>query len=878
MSETKTQSRGALLDKWHKIWTWLLKGTHHHYLFHLPSRLGLIPWLLGRFFHGITIDREHLQILRRLPPDAVVIYTLKNRSYFEYLFFHTRYRTEKVPVPELGFGLRPWLFQPLSRILRSTLAHLHWLVTRHEWLDPYAQGFWRQELLNGRAAVLPLVQKHGFYRRFVKAHTDPLRFLIEMQQTTDRPIYLVPHLMFFSKHPEPSMPRLRDVLFGSEQRPGIVRRVLTLFRQPGKVFVEISQPLDLRRFIETSVSREHNPEYQALMLRRQLLLQHNRHRQSITGPVLKTHEEFKESILSGERLRDFMAHHCESRNHSLLEVRKQADTYLDEIAAKYNPSFVNFACIPVRWLLNTMYDGIVLDKEGLQRAKTMSQRGPLVLIPCHKSHMDYIILSYVLYMNNLPAPHIAAGKNLSFWPLGPLFRAGGAFFIRRSFSGAAVYSRIFAEYIHKLLEDGFNLELFIEGGRSRSGKLLMPKLGFLTLLLNAFRNGACEDMIFVPVFIGYDQVLEETAYLEEISGGKKEPESLSKIFQARRFLKRRYGKIYINFHNPISLRELLQANGMDLTQMPSKEQNALCRNLGWRMINAIDHASVITPHALVASAALNCSSPRFTADDLMQIVEIYIALLSTRKAPLTDTLLLDPPRACQQALENYIQRKIIELPGSEKNVPPEEAQLILPPHKRLQLEYYKNNCIAFFVPAALTAATIMEKDAFQFSATDLHDRYRFLQNLFKYEFAFDLERSAEQFVRKSLKAFIDEAILIPHPTMPDTYQITSVGFRKLKLLARFLLTYFESYWVVLNYFKQTPRSEGNGKDRLKKIQSMGKVMLKNHEVVLPESLSKINFDNGISFFTTNGIKGSENTEKIELYEQTIRNFLFLIKQ
>jgi glycerol-3-phosphate O-acyltransferase len=878
MSETNTQARGALLDKWYKIWAWLLKGTHNHFLFQLPSRLGLIPWLLGRFFHGIVIEREHLEILRRLPPDAVVIYTLKNRSYFEYLFFHTRYRTEKVPVPELGFGLRPWLFQPLSRILRSALAHLHWLITRHEWLDPYALGYWRQELLNGRAAVLPLVQKHGFYRRFVKAHTDPLRFLIEMQQTTDRTIYLVPHLMFFSKHPEPSMPRLRDVLLGSEQRPGIIRRVFTLFRQPGKVFVEISQPLNLRRFIETAVAHEHNPEYQALMLRRQLILQHNRHRQSITGPVLKTHEEFKESILSGERLRDFMAHHCESRNHSLLEVRKQADTYLDEIAAKYNPSFVNFACIPVRWLLNTMYDGIVLDKEGLQRAKTMSQKGPLVLIPCHKSHMDYIILSYVLYMNNLPAPHIAAGKNLSFWPLGPLFRAGGAFFIRRSFSGAAVYSRIFAEYIHKLLADGFNLELFIEGGRSRSGKLLMPKLGFLTLLLNAFRNGACEDMIFVPVFIGYDQVLEETAYLEEISGGRKEPESLFKIFQARRFLKRRYGKIYINFHNPISLRELLQTNGMELAQMPSKEQNALCRNLGWRMINAIDQASVITPHALVASAALNCSSPRFTADDLMQIVEIYIALLSARKARLTDTLLLDPPRACQQALENYIQRKIIELPASEKNVPPEEAQLILPPHKRLQLEYYKNNCIAFFVPAALTAATIMEKDAFQFSATDLHDRYRFLQNLFKYEFAFDLERSAEQFVRKSLKAFIDEAILIPHPTMPDTYQITSVGFRKLKLLARFLLTYFESYWVVLNYFKQTPRSESNGKDRLKKIQSMGKVMLKNHEVVLPESLSKINFDNGISFFTTNGIKGSENTEKIELYEQTIRNFLFLIKQ
>jgi glycerol-3-phosphate O-acyltransferase len=878
MPAADNKPTGPWRESWRKMMTWLLKGTHHHFLCHLPSRPGLVPWLLQRLFKGIAIDQEQLEVLRRLPPDAVVIYTIKYRSFFEYLFYHTRYRREKVPVPELAFGLRTWLFQPLSRVLRSILAHLHWAAGRRQWLDPYTQGFWRQELLNGRAAVLPLVEKHGFYRRFVKARTDPLRYLIDLQQTIDRPICLVPHLMFFSKHPEPALPRLRDVFLGSEQRPGIIRRVLTMFRQPGKVFVEISQPVNLRQFVATSVATERNPEYQALMLRRQLLLQHNRHRQSITGPVIKSHEELKESILSGERLRAFMAHHCESRNQSLHEVRKQADAYLDEIAARYHPTFVSFACLPVRWLLNTMYNGIVLDKAGLQRVKAMSQKGPLILIPCHKSHMDYIILSYVLYMNNMPAPHIAAGKNLSFWPLGPIFRAGGAFFIRRSFSGAAVYSRVFAEYIHKLLEEGFNIELFIEGGRSRTGKLLMPKLGFLTMLLNAFKSGACEDMIFAPIFIGYDQVLEETAYLEEVAGGKKEPESLSKVFQARRFLKRRYGKIYINFHTPISLKELLQESEMDLAQMPSKEQNALCRNLGWRVINAIDQASVVTPHALVASAALNCASPRFTADELKQVVDTYTAFLCSQKAKVADTLMMDPPRACEQALEDYIQRKMIELPGSEKSMPSEAAQYLLPAPKRLQLEYYKNNCIAYFVPAAFTAAVILEKDAFQFSATDLHDRYRFLQNFFKYEFAFDLDASAEHFIRKSIKAFIDEAILIPHATMPDTYQITSAGFRKLKLFARFLMTYLESYWVVLNYFKQTPRNESNGKDRLKKIQAMGKAMLKDHELVLAESLSKINYDNGISFFTTNGVKGAENSEKIEAFEQTIRNYLFLIKQ
>ncbi len=870
-------SRLTWRDRWHHLIERLLKGTYHHYLFQLPPRSGVVPWLLKRFFTGITIDQRHLRSLKALPPDAIIVYTTKFRTHFEYLFYHSRYQQEKVPVPELTFGLRPWLIQPISRILRSVLAHADWLLRRRQWLDPYQNGFWEQELLNGRTALLPLVEKHGFYRRFVKAKTDPLRFLIELQQSTQRPVILIPLLMFLSKNPAPSIPRLRDVFFGTEQRPGLVRRLLTLLQQPGKVFVEISQPLDLKVFIQAVGPEEANTEYLALKLRRQLLLQHNRHRQSITGPVIKSHEEFKEGVLSGQRLREFMTNYSESRNTTIYEVRKQADSYLDEIAAKYSHTFVSWASKPVDWLLKTMYDGMVVDEEGLQRVKTMSQKGPLILVPCHKSHMDYLILSYLFYTYNMPAPHTAAGKNLSFWPMGSLFRAGGAFFVRRTFSGAVVYAKVFSEYISKLLEEGFNIELFIEGGRSRSGKLLMPKLGFLMLLFNAFKNNVCDDMIFVPVYIGYDQVLEETAYLQEVTGGKKEPENISQILQARRFLKRRYGKIYINFQNPISFNEMLADMGTSFEQMPSKEQNALCRNLGWRIINSIDEVSVVTPHALVASAALNATSTRFTSGELMQIVETYMAYLSSHDAKLADTLIVDPIRACEQALENYVQRKFIELPSGEKEMPLEIAQYALPSGKRMQMEYYKNNCVAYFVPAAFTAVSILEMDAFQFSKTALHERYRFLQDFFKYEFAYNNEKSEELTVRKTIKAFIDDAILIPHPTLPDTYQITSAGFRKLKLFARFLLTYFESYWVVLNFYKQTPRKEAVAKTRMKRIQALGKTMLKEHEIQLAESLSKINYENGISYFTSHGVRGAESAEKIEIYEHAIRNFTQLIK-
>ena len=851
----------------------LLKGTHHHFLVLLPSRPGLLTWLMQRFFSGITIDPQHLGTIRQLPPSAVLVYTIKFKSYFEFLFFHFRYRKEKVPAPELIFGRNLWLLQPISRIMRCMLAYLDYLLTERRILDPYDSGFWERQLLSGRVALLPLVEKHGFYRRFVKAKTDPLRFLIELQERTERPVYIVPQLMFFSKSPTPAIPRLRDLLLGSEQRPRLVRRLLTMFRNPGRVFVEVSQPLALTEFLKQSEIQRQSPEYQALQLRRQLLRQHNRHRQSITGPVLKSHEEIKESILANERLRQFMTQHAESRKEPLHAVRREADNYLDEIAAKYSYSFVNLISGPVGWLLNTMFDGTVVDKEGLQRLKTMSQRGPLILIPCHKSHVDYLILSYILFRHNMPAPHVAAGKNLSFWPMGPFFRAGGAFFLRRTFRGAVLYSKVFSEYIHKLLEEGFNIELFIEGGRSRSGKVLIPKLGFLTILLNAFRNGACDDMIFVPVFIGYDQVLEESAYLQEIEGGKKEPESLGQVLRARRFLRRRYGKIYINFHDPISLKDVLQDWGGTLTDMPSKQQNELCRNLGWRMTNAIDKQSVITPHSLVAAAILNCPLKSFTSQEIFENVDTYSRYLAFQNAKFTDTLLLDHQRACGQALQNYLQRKIIDMPSSEKNMPAEMAQYNLPANKRLRLEYYKNNCIAHFVPAAFTALSILEKDAFQFSAADLHDRYRYLQDLFKYEFAFDIDKPAEHFVRKSLKAFIDDAILMPHATLPDTYQITSLGLRKLKLFARFLKPYFESYSVVLQFLKQTARENTGAKDRLKKIHNLGRAMLKRQEIELHECLSNINFENGITFFTTHRVKGAEDREDIEAYELTIRQFL-----
>jgi glycerol-3-phosphate O-acyltransferase len=856
---------------------WLQKvlgGTLHYYSCIVPRKLSRpTQAILKGFYAGIRVGKVQRAVLEQIPDDAVLIFVNKTKSKFEYLFYHTYCSQKGCAVPEIGFDYRIFLWQPISRVFRTVVAHLYHLFKYRSLMNPFRNGYIEQELAAGRSGFLSMVEKGEFYRRFVKSKVDPIQHLIEVQKKIERPIYLVPVLMFFSKDPIRSNPSLIDILFGPEGKPGKIRRLITLFRKPGKVFVEISDPVNLKAFVQEASGRSRGVEYQSLYLRRNLLRQINRHRQSITGPVLKSPEELKESILTGERMQEFLQKQTEIRDVSLMQLRKEADGYLEEIAAKYSPGLVKTASVVVEYITRTMFDGVSVNSEDIRFVKDAYRKGPLILIPCHKSHIDYLILSYVLYHNDMTCPHIAAGKNLSFWPMGPLFRRGGAFFIRRSFRGAKLYSKVFTEYLYKLLEEGFNIEFFIEGTRSRTGKLILPKLGFLSMLLDAFKNGACEDMNVVPIYIGYDRVLEESAYVHEMEGGQKEPENLLQLLKARRFLKKRYGRIYIRFHQPLSLNRLLQDQGSSLAAMSPKDKNAFCRNLGFRVINAINKTTVVTAHGLCACALLNSPRQRFTFEHISELVDDYMRFLQTQNVELADTLQIDPQHAVENAFEAYLQRKFIETVAREKRDTITETEYAVRVNQRINLEYYKNNCVAFFIPAAYTAMEILNLDAFQFSTADIHSGYRSMQHLFKYEFAYDVDISAERYVRKTIKAFIDEAILIPHQTLPDTYNVTAAGFRKLKLFAGFLKTYFESYLIVLNYFLLAPEDGPSGKDRIKKIESLGRRMFKRGEIERMEALSRIGYANGVDFYTSQGVRNSEDRDAIVKYMEAIQRCL-----
>ena len=850
----------------------MLQGTYDHYTCFLPDNIGkLAGTLLKLFYSGIKLDPEQTEKIQQLDQDAIVVYVTKFKSHFEYLFYFSRYRHEGLPYPQIGFDYKFRLWQPFSRMCRIMLARLFFVIRNRKLLNPYERGYISRELIGGRSGFLSLVGKKNFYRRFVKAKTDPIQYLIEIQNSVDRPVFLIPQLIFFSKTARREIPTLIDILFGPEDKPGNLRRLLTLFKNPGKVFVEVSQPIDLRSYLQKPEIRKESVAHQSLVLRRDLLVQLNRHRQSITGPIRKSKWELKESILTNDRLKDYMHRYAENRKIPIHEVHRKADGYIEEIAANYKPAFIKIASAIVGWIIRNMYDGVAINYAVLNQVKLKALKGPLVLIPCHKSHIDYLVLDYVLYHHNMPVPHIAAGKNLSFWPMGPLFRSGGAFFLRRTFGGAVLYSKVFAEYIYKLLQEGYNITQFIEGGRSRTGKLLLPKLGLLSILINAFRDGACEDMLVVPIYIGYDRIVEEKSYLHELGGGTKESENILQVIQARKFLKKRYGIIYIQFHEPLSLSQQQRKYGKSLADMTSKEQNRFVRDLGYRTINAIDRVTVVTPHAVVASAILNFSTDKFSLRELLDVCELYLNYLKAQKAKMADILVAENRRAIEQALESYGQRKFIETLARGKENPSTERFYLINEGRRLNLEYYKNNCIAFFIPAAYTAMAILEKNAFRFTSAEIRVGYAFWQSFFKYEFVYDSENKPEFNVRKSIKIFIDNGLVVPHKTLPDTYDITPAALRKLKLFALFLKTYFESYWIVLSFLQRNPQDSVKSKDRLKKIDARGTRMYKRKEIDHKEALSKVSYQNAVEFFSSKGIKGSDDFEKIEVYAQALQN-------
>jgi glycerol-3-phosphate O-acyltransferase len=828
-----------------------LAGQEFHYAGYLPSRPGfLLRYTLDPFFKRVTVKPSYLERLRGLADRGAVVYALKYRSHLDFLFFNRRYQRLGVTAPEVAFDLNLWMWQPLSHLVQIISAAVNYFTRRRSWPNPFQDGYFSKTVQEKRGSLLFLVDQVGFRQRFLKPREDPIRHLLEIQETVDFPIFLVPQMIMYEKAPFRESKGLWQLFFGDSENPGRLRKLGLCVLKAKRAVVEVVEPMNLQEAL-AAASPDVRLQNLAQQIRRELIQRLDVQRRIITGPVMKSREEVMELTLTDPVLSRSMEHLAETEKKKLSKIKKSAQDYFWEMSADPHFVFINSMLRVVDSLSKHLFDGIVFDAKGFEKAREASQRGPLIFVPCHKSHLDYLILNNLIYKHHMQPPRIAAGKNLSFWPLGPIFRGSGAFFIRRRFLGGKLYAEVLYTYIKTMLKTGYNLEFFIEGGRSRTGKLVLPKLGLLNMILRAYHEGAAPDILFVPTFIGYDQVLEEKAYLKELEGGKKEAESVGQLVKARKFLKKRYGRAYIQFSDPISLKDYLA----ELPQAESGDQQMRhhSQELSYRIIQAINQISVVTPFSLVCSALLTYPRKGVYRRELLQIIQVLHDYLKHQGVPETDSL-EDLNQAVEETLALCEARKLITPIEKEEGLT-DDLDLggySIDETKRPLLEYYKNNILHFLLPAAIVSLAILAGQGFEFKREQILEDYRFLQDFFRNEFIFS-DSDPESQVKQTLDYFDFRGVVINLDPQEASYTLSASGLKELAYFANLLFNYLESYWIVfrsIKYLQKKPRSE---KEFLKRIQSIGAKLQKMGEVERTEALSEATFQNALKIFGEKGI-------------------------
>ena len=315
--------------------------------------------------------------------------------------------------------------------------------------------------------------------------------------------------------------------------------------------IEFDEPLSLR----TLLGEEAGSAVRGRRVARALRTLYAKQRAARIGPDLSHRRTIVTRVLRTRAVRSVVAQEMREKKITRRQAMLKARQYAEEIAANYSHAFIRFMEAALARLWNRLYDGVVFGH--VETLEQTAEGNEVVYVPCHRSHMDYLLLSYAIYVHGYAIPHIAAGINLNLPIVGRFLRKGGAFFIRRSFRGNALYTVVFMKYLAAIMARGHSIEYFIEGGRSRTGRLLQPKTGMLSMTVRSFLRDPARPIVFIPVYFGYERIVEGATYIGELSGKPKEKESVFGLIRTLRSLREKFGQVHVNLGEPIQLADLL---------------------------------------------------------------------------------------------------------------------------------------------------------------------------------------------------------------------------------------------------------------------------------------------------------------------------------
>jgi len=492
-------------------------------------------------------------------------------------------------------------------------------------------------------------------------------------------------------------------IIGEQAAPNWLKKLFIVLISGRHTMVQFSNAMSLRE-MATQYGSESDTAHKLLRMAR---FHFYRQQLAATGPRQPDRDALFNALLGSASVRQAIEDEAIQKHISPTTARQEALLLLEEIAADQRESTVRVGDRFLRWLFSKLYTGIQVRNN--EQVRDLAQRGhEIVYLPCHRSHMDYLLLSYVIYQQGLASPHIAAGINLNFWPIGKVFRRGGAFFIRRSFSGNKLYSTVFREYLTQLFRKGYAVKYYSEGGRSRTGRLLQPKTGMLAMTIQAMLRGIDRPVTIVPVYMGYEHVMEVGTYLRELKGLNKTKESAFGILKAATKL-RNYGFGFVNFGEPLSVNQYLQQqipdwkSAIDPLEPPKPDWlNPLVAQLAHEVMLRINQSAAVNSINLLATCLLSAPQQVLPQQQLLSQMNLYLRLL--QEVPYHPNVTFAPGHATDWLEHAQRLQKVQVLQDNFG------ALVRFAPHDQVLMSYYRSNIShLFMIPAIIVTALLRQQ-------------------------------------------------------------------------------------------------------------------------------------------------------------------------
>ncbi|WP_025095670.1 glycerol-3-phosphate 1-O-acyltransferase PlsB [Acinetobacter soli] len=566
-----------------------------------------------------------------------------------------------------------------------------------------------------------------------------LRLIEILEKYPDADIELVPVTVLWGRAPDKEDSWVKLLFTDTWATPSKIKQLVNIGLHGRQSYLEFHESQSLRQLVEYAKTHYPNlsPATYIISTLNDFL---DRQREVVLGPDLSDRRNVMESLIKARDVQDAIRRESIRSKISMLEAESRAIGYLNEIVSDYSHSAVRFADMALTRLWTQLYDGV--EVHNFSTVRELAKDYEIIYTPCHRSHIDYLLLSYVIYKRGLMVPYIAAGDNLNLPFVGQLLRGGGAFFIRRSFRGNGLYTSVFKEYLYSILSRNTPLEYFIEGGRSRTGRLLPPKTGMLAMTIHGHLRGRAKPIVFLPTYIGYERLMEGSTYVGEMQGNPKEAESVLGILKTLRKIERIFGKVHVNFGEPVFLDDMLKAHNADQIKieknddpLPNEVSQAI-NSSAHAILENINRAVVINPVSLLSLILL--ATPKHTLDEELCIKQLdaYRNLMAQQpydeRSQVTS---LSGKEIIAYGLKLKLIKRVQHALGDIIAI--EDNQAVL-------LTYFRNNILHAFVLPSLVASLVEHNG--KVSRKDLHNVIRTL-----YPFL-----QAELFLKWSRDALITE--------------------------------------------------------------------------------------------------------------------------